>query len=265
MDNKVIGLYIKKLRNAIGITQLELANEIHVSDKTVSKWESGNGLPEIESLLKLSDFFNVTVDDILRAKSNEKEHTEILYIMDRSGSMFNITQDVIGGFNSFLESQKALSDQAFLTTILFNNKVTTLYLSRDVSSVHNLDDQVYVPSGSTSLFDAIGQSVLSLQSRTTTNKVIVVIMTDGYENSSRIFTRSKIKRLIDEKSNLGWEFIFAGANIDVDKVAEDIGIKKDHRMSFISDGEGTRDLYNRTSSITSHYRSTGEVKIEDKK
>ena len=245
-----IGKYIRVLRIQKGLTQGQLAAHLNVSDKTISKWESGKGLPEIETLLSLSDFFNVTVDDILRAKQKDNLHTEFLCILDASGSMYGLTDDVIGGFNSFLKEQGTLGDNAYLTTVLFNNIVNTIYQSKDIHSIKLLDRMTYRASGSTSLFDAIGSSVLSLSERVKTNKVMVIIMTDGYENSSRLFSRSKIKRIIEMKTNEGWEFIFAGSNIDVDKVSESIGIRKNRRMVYESDSEGTRKIYKRVSGIT---------------
>ncbi|MCK5387808.1 MAG: helix-turn-helix domain-containing protein, partial [Candidatus Izimaplasma sp.] len=226
MNVILIGKYIKILRTKRGLTQGELAAHLNVTDKAVSKWESGKGLPEIESLLNLADFFNVTVDDLLRAKQESNSHTEFLYILDASGSMYGLTDDVIGGFNAFLKEQTRLKDSAYLTTVLFNSEVSTIYQSKDISSIMPMDRSIYRASGSTSLLDAIGSSVLSLSERAKTTKVMVIIMTDGYENSSRLFSRSKIKRIINMKTDDGWEFIFAGANIDVDKVSESIGIRK---------------------------------------
>ena len=259
-----IGKYIRKLRNRRGLTQGELAVYLNVSDKTISKWESGKGLPEIETLLNLSDFFSITVDDLLRAKQKNNSHTEFLYIIDASGSMYGVTADVIGGFNSFLKEQNALEDKAYLTTVLFNSIVKPLYQSKDIHSIEFLDKGIYKASGTTALFDAIGSSVLSLSERAKTKKVMVIIMTDGYENSSKLFSRSKIKRIIEMKTTEGWEFIFAGANIDVDKVSDSIGIRKNRRMEYKSDSEGTRKIYERMSKITSAYRTTGDVKIRDK-
>ncbi len=213
----------------------------------------------------MADFFNVTVDDLLRAKQKDDSHTEFLYILDASGSMHSLSNDVVGGFNSFLKEQDILKDTAYLTTVLFNNTVSTIYQSKDIHSIRPLDRIVYRASGSTSLFDAIGSSVLSLSDRVKTNKVMVIIMTDGYENSSRYFTRSKIKRIIESKTADGWEFVFAGANIDVDKVGDDLGIKKSQRIKFISDSVGTRKVYSLLSNISSKYRRTGIVDIKEEK
>ena len=258
-----IGMYIKVLRTSKGLTQGQLAAHLNVSDKAVSKWESGKGLPEIETILNLADFFNVTVDDLLRAKQQSNAHTEFLYILDASGSMHGLTDDVIGGFNSFLKEQNGLDDSAYLTTVLFNNEITTIYQSKDMDSIEPIGRSTYKASGSTSLFDAIGSSVLSLAERAKTNKVMVIIMTDGYENSSRLFSRSKVKRIIDMKTEEGWEFIFAGANIDVDKVSESIGIKKNRRVLYESNSKSTRDTWKRMSNLSTSYRKTGNVKIDD--
>ncbi|MCK5761840.1 MAG: helix-turn-helix domain-containing protein [Candidatus Izimaplasma sp.] len=263
MDIFKIGKYIKILRMRKGLTQGELAAYLNVTDKAVSKWESGKGLPEIETLLNLADIFNVTVDDLLRAKQASNIHTEFLYILDASGSMYGLTDDVIGGFNSFLMEQHNLDDSAYLSTVLFNNIVSPIYHSKDITTIEPMSRNDYKASGSTSLFDAIGSSVLSLSERAKTNKVMVIIMTDGYENSSRLFSRSKVKRIIDMKTADGWEFIFAGANIDVDKVSESIGIRKDRRVHYESNSKGTRETWKMMSNMSSIYRTTGNVKIED--
>lgn len=265
MDQKQLGKTIKKMRTDKGLTQLDLAQILNVSDKTVSKWELGNGTPEIETLIRISDYFQVSLDDLLRGKLSAVEHTEFLYIMDASGSMYNVTEDVIGGFNQFIHEQQAQKDKAYLTSVVFNHEVKTLYDSKDIQMVTELDRTSYRANGSTALFDAIGQSVMNLENRVSTNKVLVTIMTDGYENASKYFTRSKIKRIIEKKSSEGWEFIFAGANIDVDKVGDDIGIKKSQRLKFTSDSKGTRKIYDTMSNITSNYRRTGKVVIKDKK
>lgn len=265
MDPETLGKTIRKMRVKAGLTQYALGLAINVSDKTVSKWESGNGVPELGTLVKLADYFKVTVDDLLRGKIAANEHTEFLYIMDASGSMHGVTDDVIGGFNSFLEEQQAENDVAYLTTVMFNSNIRTLYESLDMKAVDPIDRNVFRACGSTALFDAIGESVMQLDSRVRTNKVMVTIMTDGYENASRYFTRSKIRRLIRSKQAEGWDFVFAGANIDVDKVGDDIGIDKDKRLKFVSDSKGTRELYSRLSDITSNYRRTGKVNVKENK
>lgn len=264
MDIKKIGMVIRKMRIEKKLTQSDLASILNVSDKTVSKWEGGNGLPEITTLIKISDYFQISIDDLLRGKLSEEEHTEFLYIMDASGSMYGVTEDVIGGFNSFLSEQQNQKDKAYLTSVVFNHTVKTLYESVDIQKVEQLDNKTYRATGSTALFDAIGKSVMKLENRAQTNKVLVTIMTDGYENASRYFTRSKIKRIIESKTELGWEFVFAGANIDVDKVGDDLGIRKNQRLKFTSDSEGTRDMYKTMSNISSNYRKTGKVKMKDK-
>lgn len=264
MDIKQIGSTIKNLRTKAGLTQSALAMILNVGDKAVSKWENGNGVPELETLISIADYFKISLDDLVRGKTDTTNHTEFLYIMDASGSMYNITDDVIGGFNSFLDEQKALKDEAYITSVLFNHDVNELYRSQNIHNADKIDRSIYKAQGSTALFDAIGLSVLGLEQRVHTNKVLVTIMTDGYENASRLFTGSKIKRLIEAKTKLGWEFIFAGANIDVDKVGDDIGIKKDRRMRFTSDSKGTRKLYNSMSEMTTNYRKTGKINLKDK-
>ena len=264
MELKQIGITLKKLRLNKGLTQLNLAKILNVSDKAISKWESGKGLPEIASLLNISDYFQISIDDLLRGKLASDEYTEFLYIMDASGSMYSVTEDVIRGFNAFISEQQLQEGRAFLTTVIFNHAVCTLYESKDISLVQDIDRESYQATGSTALFDAIGQSVIKLENRAKTKNVLVTIMTDGYENSSRYFTKSKIKRMIESQTSKGWEFVFAGANVDVDKIGEAIGIKKSHRLKFIADSVGIREIYTILSDISCGYRQTGKVNIEGK-
>lgn len=265
MDYAIFGDNVRFLRKQKRMTQYALSRKLFVSDKAISKWESGHALPEISTLLLMADYFNVTIDDLLRKPLKKDGYNEFVYIMDMSGSMHRLSDDVIGGFNQFISEQKTMPGTGYLTTVLFNTDVYRLYRSKEFSKVEPLDHHVYKANGSTALYDAIGETLLPLLRRTSTKRTMVIIMTDGYENASKYFSKSKVKRMVEEAKSLGWEFVFAGANIDVNQVSDDLGIEKNRRVQFTSDSKGTRKLYRDMSNITSNYRTTGEVHMKGDK
>lgn len=173
-----------------------------------------------------------------------KEYTEIIMILDQSGSMHGLEGDTIGGYNQFLSSQKKTKGKATITTVLFNHEMQVIHHQEDIKKVKPLTEEDYQTYGSTALLDALGTTI---QETTTQQELweripehtIVVIMTDGMENASKKFTYPEIKKLIQEKEKAGWEFVFLGANIDSVEVANNIGIKKSRAHDFIQDEKGT--------------------------
>ncbi len=265
MDYVIFGNNVQYLRRQKRMTQRALSKELYVSDKTISKWESGLALPEVSTLVLIADYFNVGIDDLLRKPLKNDGYDEFVYIMDMSGSMHRLTDDVIGGFNQFIADQKKLDGTGYLTTVLFNSDVYRLYRSKEFSKVELLDHKIYKANGSTALYDAIGETLLPLLRTSNTKKTMVIIMSDGYENASKYFSKNKVKKMIEEAKQLNWEFVFAGANIDVNQVSDDLGIEKNRRMRFISDSKGTRKLYRDMSKMTSDYRTTGKVHMRGDK
>lgn len=188
-------------------------------------------------------------------------HTEIIFVIDKSGSMYHLAGDTIGGFNGFIESQKALDGKATLTTVLFDTSWKVLHDGVDIHEVKALTSEDYTPYGGTAMLDAIGEIINRVQDRHDSlgkekpDKVLFVITTDGEENSSQKFTKSKIEKMIKHQTNgHDWKFMFLGANMDAVKEASNIGIKSDYATSYTYSGMGTRAVYDTLSATSKAIR-----------
>ena len=173
--------------------------------------------------------------------------TEIVIIIDKSGSMYDLQDDVIGGYNSFIEEQKKLGP-AKVTIVTFNHEVNIVAEEEDINTVQRLNKKNYSPSGCTALLDAVGDSIALIKAKHAKLKAeelpehtIFSIVTDGLENSSREYTYPRIKQMIDLQTKCGWNFIFQAANIDVAQEASRLGIHRDMCFSFAADPEGIRN------------------------
>lgn len=192
----------------------------------------------------------------------KQELTELVFILDKSGSMSGTESDTIGGYNSMLKKQKAMDGQCHLTTVLFDNEYELLHDRIDINGVNPISIAEYSVGGSTALLDAIGTTIHkigSVQKHTAqayrADKVIFVIITDGEENASREYSVKQVKELISrQKKEFNWEFIFLGANIDAVATADRIGIKADRVQNFRSDGAGVRLNYQVVSEAVSAFR-----------
>lgn len=186
--------------------------------------------------------------------------TEIIFLLDRSGSMSGLESDTIGGFNSFIKKQCSLG-RTHLTTILFDDKYEILHNGVDASTV-TLTEKEYYTRGSTALLDAIGKTIIDVGFRLShlieseyPSKVIFVITTDGLENSSKEYTYEKVKQMISrQKEVCNWEFIFMGANIDVAEESHKLGINPTMAFSYRSSSEGTKRMYNQVNNIVHEMR-----------
>ncbi len=192
--------------------------------------------------------------------------TELVFILDRSGSMSGLESDTIGGFNAMLQKQKAEAGTAYVTTVLFDDKYELLHDRIDIRGVAELTDEEYFVRGSTALYDAVGKTVQKLRNvlkhtavEQRADKVLFVITTDGMENSSREYSAAKIKTLIETQRKAGWEFLFLGANIDAAAAAEEIGIAKDRSIQYLADSEGTVLNYEVLTKTVSQFRSNGVI------
>ena len=176
--------------------------------------------------------------------------TEIIFLMDRSGSMEGLESDTIGGFNAFIENQKKMDGELIVTTVLFDDKYELLWNGINPEKVR-LTSKEYFVRGCTALLDAIGKTIIDVGYRLSNtqenhkpSKVIFVITTDGMENASKDFTYEKIRQLIKhQQEKYNWEFIFLGANIDAAKEANNIGISKDNAFKFEASKAGVEIMY----------------------
>ena len=188
--------------------------------------------------------------------------SEIICIIDRSGSMGLIVNDAIGGFNTFLEEQKKIPGDATLTFIQFDTRYEVIHENLNVNDVPPLDNSTYKPRGGTALLDAIGETVDSTGQRLANmpeenrpDKIIVAILTDGEENSSRKYNLSKIRKMIEhQRKKYQWEFIYLGANQDAFAEGSKLGIDKKDSINFASTGKGVRTAYENMSDLVTFYR-----------
>ncbi len=195
-----------------------------------------------------------------------KNLTEIIYILDRSGSMGGLEKDTIGGYNAFLEKQRQEEGEALISTVLFDHNTEVLHDRMDVREVKNITEKEYYVRGCTALLDAVGGAVHHISNvhkyireEDRPFKTIVVITTDGMENASRRYSYSEVKRMIrqkEEKDN--WEFLFIGANIDAAAEADKIGIREERSANYIPDAEGTK-LFHEVVNETICYMRKAEA------
>lgn len=188
--------------------------------------------------------------------------TEMIFILDRSGSMRHLEEDTIGSFNSLIDKQKQEEGQAFITTVLFNNETKLIHLHQDIHEVNELTKKDYYASGSTSLLDAVGETVREIRfhyndqlREERPDKVIFVIITDGMENSSTTFTASEVRKMIEtSKQKYDWEFLFIGANLDAVKEGARLGITPDRAVNYHADRKGSKVVYNSVNEAMSNVR-----------
>ena len=177
--------------------------------------------------------------------------TEIVFILDKSGSMQPLVDDTIGGFNGYVESQKEEPGEAYLTTVMFDDNYEILYDHINIAEAPPLTAAQYRPCGMTALMDAIGRTIVSVGKRLADTPeeerpahVIFVITTDGMENASREFSRNQVKEMIQhQQDKYSWQFLFLGAGIDAYKEASSIGIGGAHAMSVAATSWGTQSAY----------------------
>ena len=197
----------------------------------------------------------------------KKRLTELVFILDRSGSMGSLESDTIGGFNSMLAKQKEVEGECLVTTALFDNTYILLHDRIDIKAVNPISEKEYFVGGSTALLDAMGMTISKIgnaQKNTADNyraeKVIFVIITDGEENSSREYSSDKVKEMVErQKSKYKWEFIFLGANIDAVHTAGQFGIGRDRAVDYLADKAGTALSYAVMSDVVAEFRASSKV------
>ena len=197
--------------------------------------------------------------------------TELVFILDRSGSMSGLEEDTIGGFNAMIKKQQKETDgAAVVSTILFNHTSKVLHDRIALDKIEPLTEDDYEVGGTTALLDAVGDAVKHIKNvhkyareEDRPQKTIFIITTDGHENSSERFTYKEIKRLIERQKENGWEFIFLGANIDAPEVASHLGIERRRAVNYHSDKLGTKKVYGAMSNFVSFAMSAPSAPLDD--
>lgn len=203
----------------------------------------------------------------------KKDLTEIVFILDRSGSMASVVDDTIGGFNGLLKKHKELPGECLVSTILFDNVSEVLHDRKNILDIKELTTDDYYVRGCTALLDAVGGAIHHIgnihkyiRNEDVPQKTIFVITTDGMENASNHYTYSKVKDMIErQKSKYNWEFIFLGANIDASKEAARLGIEKDYAMQYENTKDGVSLQYECISEAIRQTRVEKRINKEWKK
>ena len=197
-------------------------------------------------------------------KQQDKQglRTEIVFILDASGSMSGLESDTVGGFNGMIERNREEPGEAVVSTVIFNDKSRVLHDRIDIRKVPRLTRRQYRCCGCTALLDAVGGAIKHvdlvqgvLPDGYKADKVLFVITTDGMENASRHFSYAQIKRMIEHRRERGWEFLFIGANIDAAAEAEQLGIDRERAADYLADEQGTEVLYSAMASAVASVRS----------
>ncbi len=192
----------------------------------------------------------------------KKNLTELVFILDMSGSMHALTNDTIGGYNNLLEKQRSGEGEALVSTVLFNTETTVLHDRVDMRNAHPITRQEYTPCGGTALLDALGGAIHHIgnvhkyaRSEDVPEHTLFVITTDGQENASNRYSADKVRQMIRrQKEKYGWEFLFLGANIDAVETAERYGIAPERAVQFHNDAEGVSLNYRVLSETVAQVR-----------
>ncbi|MBP1760471.1 MAG: hypothetical protein H6Q64_13 [Firmicutes bacterium] len=198
----------------------------------------------------------------------KKDLTELVFILDRSGSMAGLESDTIGGYNAMLKKQQQEAGEAVVTTVLFDDEYELLHDRINIKGIRPITAREYYVRGCTALLDAIGKTIRKInnaQQHTSEDeraeKVMFVITTDGLENASLEYSYKKIRAMVEkQQEQYGWEFIFLGANIDAIGAATDLGIRADRAANYHSDGIGTQLNYIVVSDAVSELRKNRNIK-----
>lgn len=193
--------------------------------------------------------------------------TEMIFILDMSGSMDNLRSDTIGGYNTLINQQKNETGDANVTTVLFDDRYIVLHDNVNIHDVPEMTTKEYSPLGMTAMLDAIGRTINSVGQRLASTpeekrpaKIVVTIVTDGYENASKEFTYSKIKEMIKhQREKYSWIFTFIGANIDTAEVGDNLGIDAKLSKCYTASADGTASVYAAASKAISYTRGISDV------
>ena len=193
----------------------------------------------------------------------KKNLTELVFILDRSGSMAGLEGDTIGGFNAMIEKQRKQEGECFVSTVLFDNVSEVIHDRVELKKIKPMTDRDYTVRGCTALIDAIGGSIHHIgivhkyaRKEDVPEHTVFVITTDGMENASHIYSSDQVRAMIEkQKEKYGWEFLFIGANIDAVETAARYGISEDRAVNYHADSRGTRVLYESVSNVVDCVRA----------
>lgn len=197
----------------------------------------------------------------------KKDLTELVFVLDKSGSMSGLENDTIGGFNAMIQKQKKVPGEALVSAVLFSNESEVIIDRAPIDQVRELTEDDYFVGGCTALIDAIGGAIHHVQmihkyirKEDIPEHTIFVITTDGMENASYKYSSSQVKKMIKKQEKKGWEFLFLGANIDAVSTAANFGIKKERAVNYHADHHGTQVNFEALSEAFTDLRTTGEIK-----
>ena len=203
----------------------------------------------------------------------KKNLTELVFILDRSGSMAGLERDTIGGFNAMIEKQKKGPGEAFVSTVLFDNVSEVIHDRVDIRKIQPMTRNEYYVRGCTALLDAVGNAIHHIgnvhkyaREEDRPEKTLFIITTDGMENASRQYTYDRLKAMIErQKAKYGWEFLFLGANIDAAKEAARFGIDRDHVADYHADSTGTAVVYEAMNDAVCNVRASRPMNADWKR
>ena len=190
-----------------------------------------------------------------------KQKTRLIFVLDRSGSMWGIAKDAIGGFNAFVDGQKKVEGEATLSLVLFNSELVTVHNNVPLASVPTLTEAVYIPQGGTSLYDAIGDTIAKYLAVPTDEdtKTIFAVLTDGEENTSKEFSGKAVADLIKKvETEHQWEVMFLGANINVEQIATQLNVQTSKFAAFAASGKGIDDTFKSVNAYATSLRSVAK-------
>ncbi|MBR3006318.1 MAG: VWA domain-containing protein [Erysipelotrichaceae bacterium] len=199
----------------------------------------------------------------------KKNLTELVFILDRSGSMAGLESDTIGGYNSFLEKQKEEDGSCLVSTVLFNQHSKVIHDRVDLVKIEKMERKDYLASGTTALIDAMGDAIHHIKNvhkyirkEDVPANTIFVIITDGLENASHKYSSDDVKKMVEQQKEKGWEFLFLGANIDAVETARTYGIAEDRTSDYLCDEVGIEKNFDALSKSVKSFRACGKIEAD---